>query len=47
MARLAIFCTSEGLISWDFTHLARMGKPASMGSSFSHWMAFTPWNSSS
>ena len=47
MARLAIFCTSEGLISRDLTHLARMGKPASMGSSFSHSIPFTPWNSSS
>ena len=42
MARLAIFCTSDGLISWDLTHLARMGKRASSGSSFSHSIFFTP-----
>ena len=47
MARLPIFCTSDGLMSWDFTHLARMGNPASAGSSFSHSIAFTPWNNSS
>ena len=47
MARLPIFCTSEGLISVDLTHLARMGNLASSGSMFSHAIFFTPWNSSS
>ena len=47
MARLAIFCTSDGLISVDLTHLARMGKRASSGRNFSHSIFFMPWNSSS